>query len=104
MFFSLSQSGRVRFNSNTTFSWELVKNFRLNINPYLNYDNQPPEGNSNYDYGTSVGLTFYFLKCKIWKYLFCFILIICAPGRLFPIIIIFSIYHAQIIAFTWQRD
>lgn len=60
VFFSLSQSGRIRFNSNTTFSWELVKNFRLNINPYLNYDNQPPEGNSNYDYGTSVGLTFTF--------------------------------------------
>jgi len=60
MFFSLSQSGRVRFNSNTSFSWELVRNFRLNINPYLNYDNQPPEGSSNYDYGTSVGLTFTF--------------------------------------------
>jgi len=60
MFFSLSQSGRMRFNSNTSFSWELVKNFRLNINPYLNYDNQPPEGNSNYDYGISVGLTFTF--------------------------------------------
>jgi hypothetical protein len=60
VFFSLSQSGRVRFNSNTTFSWELVKNFRLNINPYLNYDNQPPEGNSNYDYGTSIGLSFTF--------------------------------------------
>lgn len=60
VFFSLSQSGRVRFNSNTTFSWELVKNFRLNINPYLNYDNQPPEGNSNVDYGASVGLSFTF--------------------------------------------
>ena len=60
VFFSLSQSGRMRFNSNTSFSWELIRNFRLNINPYLNYDNQPPEGSSNYDYGTSVGLTFTF--------------------------------------------
>lgn len=60
VFFSLTQSGRKRFNSNTTFSWELVKNFRININPYLNYDNQPPEGNSNYDYGASVGLTLTF--------------------------------------------
>lgn len=60
MFFSLSQSGRMRFNSNTSFSWELIKNFRVNFNPYLNYDNQPPEGNSNYDYGTSLGLTFTF--------------------------------------------
>ena len=60
VFFSLTQTGRIRFNSNTTFSWELVKNFRLNINPYLNYDNQPPEGNSHYDYGTSIGLSFTF--------------------------------------------
>jgi len=60
VFFSLSQAGRKRFNSNTSFSWELVKNFRININPYLNYDNQPPEGNSNYDYGASIGLTLTF--------------------------------------------
>jgi len=60
VFFSLTQSGRIRFNSNTSFSWELIKNFRLNINPYLSYDNQPPEGNSNYDYGTSIGLSFTF--------------------------------------------
>ena len=60
VFFSLSQRGRKRFNSNTSFSWELIKNFRININPYLNYDNQPPEGNSNYDYGASIGLTLTF--------------------------------------------
>jgi len=60
VFFSLSQTGRKRFNSNTSFSWELIKNFRININPYLNYDNQPPEGNSNYDYGASIGLTLTF--------------------------------------------
>jgi len=60
VFFSLSQKGRVRFSSNTTFSWELIKNFRLNINPYTSYDNQPPEGNSNYDYGVAVSLAFTF--------------------------------------------
>ena len=60
VFFSLSQTGRKRFNSNTSFSWELIKNFRININPYLTYDNQPPEGNSNYDYGVSIGLTLTF--------------------------------------------
>jgi hypothetical protein len=60
VFFSLSQKGRVRFSSNTTFSWELIKNFRLNINPYASYDNQPPEGNSNYDYGAAVSLAFTF--------------------------------------------
>ena len=60
VFFSLSQRGRKRFNSNTSFSWELIKNFRININPYLTYDNQPPEGNSNYDYGASIGLTLTF--------------------------------------------
>ena len=60
VFFSLSQKGRVRFSSNTTFSWELIKNFRLNINPYASYDNQPPEGNSNYDYGVAFSLAFTF--------------------------------------------
>jgi hypothetical protein len=60
VFFSLSQSGRIRFTSSTSFSWELVKNFRLNINPYTNSDNQPPEGNSNFDYGISIGLSFTF--------------------------------------------
>jgi|ERR1051326_8258331 hypothetical protein len=60
VFFSLSQKGRVRFSSSTTFSWELIKNFRLNINPYTSYDNQPPEGNSNYDYGVAVSLAFTF--------------------------------------------
>ena len=60
VYFSLSQKGRVRFSSNTTFSWELIKNFRLNINPYTSYDNQPPEGNSNYDYGVAISLAFTF--------------------------------------------
>ena len=60
VYFSLSQKGRVRFSSNTTFSWELIKNFRLNINPYVSYDNQPPEGNSNYDYGVAISLAFTF--------------------------------------------
>jgi hypothetical protein len=60
VYFSLSQKGRVRFSSSTTFSWELIKNFRLNINPYTSYDNQPPEGNSNYDYGVAISLAFTF--------------------------------------------
>ena len=60
VYFSLTQKGRVRFSSNTTFSWELIKNFRLNINPYTSYDNQPPEGNSNYDYGVAISLAFTF--------------------------------------------
>jgi len=60
VYFSLSQKGRIRFSSNTTFSWELVKNFRLNINPYASYDNQPPEGNSNFDYGAAISIAFTF--------------------------------------------
>src|SRR4029078_505384 len=60
VYFSLTQKGRVRVSSNTTFSWELIKNFRLNINPYASYDNKPPEGNSNYDYGVAISLAFTF--------------------------------------------
>jgi len=60
MSLSLSQKGRFRYANTTSFSWELFKDFRLNINPYLNFDNQPPDASSQTDYGISIGLTFEF--------------------------------------------
>ena len=60
VYFSLSQKGRIRYSNDTKFSWELVKDFWLTLNPYANFDNQPPEGNSNFDYGVALSLTFKF--------------------------------------------
>lgn len=59
-FFSLSQKGRIRLTSSTRFSWELISNFYLDFNPYMNFDNQPPEGTSNFDYGLVFSLSFKF--------------------------------------------
>jgi hypothetical protein len=60
LYFGLTQKGRIRFEGNTTFSWQLIRYFYLNINPYSNYDNQPPSGNSNYDYGVVVSISYKF--------------------------------------------
>jgi len=59
-FFSLSQKGRARFTADTRFSWELISNFYLDLSPYVNYDSQPPEGTSNFDYGVVFSLSFKF--------------------------------------------
>ncbi len=57
----LTQWGRVRYDSNTTFAWELFKDFSLSINLYLNFDSQPPDTTAGKtDYGTVVGLTYKF--------------------------------------------
>lgn len=59
----LTQWGRVRFNSNNTFSWELFKDFYFTVNLYLNYDNRPPDSGtstSTTDYGAVVGISYKF--------------------------------------------
>jgi hypothetical protein len=57
---NLSQAGRIRVDGNTTLSWELVKDFKLNFNVYDSYDNQPPSGGNTFDYGFSLGLGYAF--------------------------------------------
>jgi hypothetical protein len=61
VYFSLSQPGRIRYDGNTTFSWQLVRYFYLNISPYTNFDSKPPAGStSTFDYGIVVGLSYKF--------------------------------------------
>jgi len=60
VYFSLSQKGRIRYSNDTKFSWELMKDFYFTLNPYANSDSQPPEGNSNFDYGVALSLSFKF--------------------------------------------
>lgn len=59
-YFGLTEGGRVRFDGNTTFSWQLVRDFYLSINPYTNYDNKPPSGSSNFDYGITFSISYQF--------------------------------------------
>jgi hypothetical protein len=61
VYFSLTQKGRIRYNSATTFSWQLIRYFYLNVSPYTNYDSEPPAGNgSTFDYGIVLGLSYKF--------------------------------------------
>ncbi len=59
-YFSLTQKGRIRFEGNFNFAWQLVTDFNLNINPYFNSDNQPPSGGSDFDYGLVISLSYRF--------------------------------------------
>jgi uncharacterized protein DUF481 len=58
VFFSLSQKGRIRYDGSVSFSWEVVHHFYLTLNPYATYDNKPAEGSSNFDFGTSISVSF----------------------------------------------
>lgn len=60
LYFSLTDKGRVRFDGNTSFSWQLIRNFYLDISPYTNYDSKPPAGSSNFDYGVVFSVSYRF--------------------------------------------
>ncbi|PWU03033.1 MAG: hypothetical protein C5B52_04185 [Bacteroidetes bacterium] len=61
VYVSLSQKGRVRYDGNTTFYWEIIRNFSINLTFYNSFDNQPPDPNaSKKDYGIVFGLTYKF--------------------------------------------
>jgi hypothetical protein len=61
VYFSLSQQGRIRYDGSTNFSWQLIRYFYLNINPYTNFDSKPPAGSgSTFDFGLVVGLSYKF--------------------------------------------
>jgi hypothetical protein len=57
---SISQSGRVRFNTNETYSIQIINNLWWTFTFYGNWDNRPPAGFSGSDYGASSGLTYSF--------------------------------------------
>ncbi len=60
IFYSLSQKNRTRYGGNFSFSWEILKDFYWSINPYANFDTQPPEGTTKSDYGVAINLTYKF--------------------------------------------
>ena len=56
---SVTESGRLRGDSDITLSWELVKDFTWDISAYGTYDNDA-EGDKQFDYGITTGVG--------WKY------------------------------------
>jgi putative salt-induced outer membrane protein YdiY len=56
----ITESGRIRINSDITLRNELVRDFFWELAFYSNYDNQPAEGAEKDDYGiiTSIGASF----------------------------------------------
>jgi len=60
-YFGLTQWGRIRFDSNTSFSWELIRDFSLTITPYTSFDSRPPSASSSkFDFGIVLGLSYIF--------------------------------------------
>lgn len=60
-FAGLGQGGRVRNDGQTTLSWEIVDDLKLNISLYNNYDSHPPVADSRkFDYGYVFGVSYTF--------------------------------------------
>ncbi|HTS44479.1 MAG TPA: DUF481 domain-containing protein [Puia sp.] len=62
IYFSLTEPGRIRFSGNTNFSWQIIRYFYLNFNPYSNFDSKPPSGTSGskFDYGIVLSISYKF--------------------------------------------
>ncbi len=60
LFPALSEPGRLRFSTNSTYYVKIVSNLKWNFSFYGNWDNRPPPGFSGSDYGTSSGLSWTF--------------------------------------------
>ena len=54
---SLEQSDRVRVQLDASMSFDLYADLDFKITIYDRYDSQPPVGNENNDYGTTLGLS-----------------------------------------------
>lgn len=57
---AFSDPGRIRMNTNASYSIKIISDLKWNISFYGNWDNQPPPGVSGSDYGTSSGLMWAF--------------------------------------------
>ena len=58
---SLTESGRIRSDSNLYLRWEIVDDFYFQVSMYGNYDSQPGvDANSEYDYGTTTSIGYSF--------------------------------------------
>jgi Protein of unknown function, DUF481 len=56
----LNQPGRVRFNTNASYSLQIIKNLWWKFTFYGNWDNRPPSNLSGSDFGSSSGISYSF--------------------------------------------
>jgi len=60
-YYGLTEKGRVRFDSNTSFSLTIVRDLAVSLSFYTSYDNKPSSSsNSNFDYGSSFTFSYKF--------------------------------------------
>ena len=60
-YYNLTEKGRFRFDGTTSFSWQLIRDFYLTINPYSSFDTRPPSGTgAKLDFGVAMSLTYKF--------------------------------------------
>jgi Protein of unknown function, DUF481 len=57
----ITEKGRIRSDGEVNLSWEIVKDLRLTLQFYDNYDSKPPvASSSNFDYGIVFGIAYVF--------------------------------------------
>jgi hypothetical protein len=57
----ITEKGRIRSDGEANLSWEIIKDLRLSLQFYDNYDSRPPvSGSSNFDYGMVFGISYVF--------------------------------------------
>jgi len=60
-YYGLTEKGRVRFDSNTSFSLTIIRDLSVGLSFYTNYDNKPSSSsNSNFDFGSSFTFSYKF--------------------------------------------
>ena len=57
---SLTQSGRVRGELDSSVKWEIIHDLKLGLSFYSSYDNQPSDTGATNDYGINTTLTYEF--------------------------------------------
>lgn len=61
VFFGVTQAGRIRQDGETKLSWEIFKDFTVDLIFYNNFDNQPPAADSRkFDYSIVFGIGYEF--------------------------------------------
>jgi hypothetical protein len=57
----ITEKGRIRSDGEANLSWEIIKELRLSLQLYNNYDSKPPvSSSSNVDYGIVFGISYVF--------------------------------------------
>ncbi len=65
VYFGVTQQGRIRNDANLDVSWNIIRDFKLGVNLYYNYDNQPAEtSTSNFDFGVVLNIGYKFGNAK----------------------------------------